>query len=349
MFRYKYFVFISLVFFISIFSGCTKDDKNDKSLIGTKKSERKTPGSAGYLYFVGMIGEKPGLYKYNFSTKEYERFWFNKSERVIQLSYSPGGNYAFFITVENISKVGIFSYLTNVRLYLLTTKTSEVFFLKNIGSGFQVFTSWETGNIFKIILNSPDKGVVTYVNQTTAYYNTFGKELMEQTKTYDITKDGYPNPVKTKSINISPNGKYRLFSVDSLTNSIYLQEIHSGKNMLISSSNQRLKQTVWSKDGSVVSFSTVNFSPQDSADSKSKEVSNFFIYSLLENKIIAKLHAGESDNFILINNFLIFDSKQNNNSSIRIFDIRTKRDFDNIIIKGGCGLQAISQIQDYGA
>ena len=349
MFKLRYLLFISIVFYISIFSGCNEKRNDGNAQSSLRKNEKKSSGSSGYFYFVGIINEKPGVYKYNFSSKKSAKFWFNKYENVLQLSYSPDKNFAFFITAENISKLGVFSYLTNVRLYLLNAKSSEVFFLKNIGSGFQVFTSWETKNAFKIILNSPDKGNVTYVNQSTGYFNIYGKELMEHTKTYDITKDGYPNPPKTKGNNISPNSKYRIFSVDSISTSIFLQIISSGKNILITTGNHDLKQTSWTGDGKFVVFSTANISTENLANNPGSGMSGIFIYSIRENKIIHQWNVSGVGNFLLINDFLIFDNGFGNTSSIEIFEIRSLKNFNTIKIKGGCGLQGVTQTPGYNA
>ncbi|MHB8579757.1 MAG: hypothetical protein ACYDA4_07845 [Ignavibacteriaceae bacterium] len=347
MFKFRYLLFIPIVFYVSIFFGCNENRNDSNAQSSLKKSEKNSSGSSEYFYFVGLNNEKPGLFKYNFYSKKSAKFWFNKYENVLQLSYSPDKNFAFFITAGNITKLGVFSYLTNVRLYLLNAKSSEVFFLKNIGSGFQVFTSWETKNSFKIILNSPDKGIVTYVNQTTQFFNTYGKELMEQTKTYDITEDGYPNPPKSISNNISPNSKYRIFSVDSISTSIYLQVISSEKNILITSVNQDLKQTSWTDDGKFVIFSTANISTKNLKSNLASGMSTIFIYSIRENKIIHQWNVSGVGSFLLINNFLIFDDRFENTSSIKIFEIRSQRDFDIIKIKGGCGLQGITQIPGY--
>ncbi|MHB1687120.1 MAG: hypothetical protein ACYCVH_07085 [Ignavibacteriaceae bacterium] len=350
MFKFRIVLFVLIIFCVPIISGCVEKKNESEAIDNPKKSVRKSSGNSDYFFFVGIIKNNSALYKYNFDKKEPVKFWSNENEKVIELSYSHDRKYAFFLTAENVSKLGVFPYLKNIRLYLLNTGSSNFFFIKKIGSGLQVFTSWETNSTFKIILNSPDKNVVTYVNQTTEYFNTYGKELINETKTYDITKDGYPKPPENKSANVSLSGMYKIFFTDSTTSSIFIHEASSGKNIMITSVDQKLKQVGWAIDGRFAIFSTINITPQNQTlNDKKPETSKIFIYSIKGNKIVKEWNGSGVKDFFIINNFLIFDDGFNNDSSIRIFEIESQKTFDIIKIKGGCGLRSIPQIPDYSA
>jgi hypothetical protein len=92
------------------------------------------------------------------------------------------------------------------------SEDSIVTFIKEIGNGMQVFTSWETGNAFRVILNSVNKTVASYIEQHTQIFSEFGKQLVDETKTYNLIADGYPKPLERSINSESPDGKFSIFS-----------------------------------------------------------------------------------------------------------------------------------------
>ncbi len=343
MLRNRFAFIISSLIFVLILCGCSGKSGDKEKTNGGKKAAR----NSDYFFFVGKIGKNPGLFKYVFDKKEPVKFWSNEKEKVIELSYSPDRKYAFFLTAEGIGKLGIFSYINNVKLYLLNAGAGEISFIKTIGSGLQVFTSWESKSTFKIILNYPDKSVVAYVNQKTEYYNIFGKELESETKAYDITKEGYPKPAESVEKEFNYDNKLKIYYSDS-AKTIALKEISSDKDLFSISSNQSLKNAVWTKDGAFIVFSTLDISQGNSTlNSSSAETSRIFIYSVRNNKIVKEWTGSGIKNFFIINNYLIFDDGFQKKSTVNIVNMKSLKEFDTIKIKGGCGLRSIPQLPDY--
>ncbi len=302
------------------------------------------------FYFVGMIDYYPGLYKYNFKTKEAEKFWSVKGEKIVDLSFSDNRKTAFFITAKMFGKRGVFPFITRVKLYRLGVDSSKVNFIRTIGSGMQVFTEWEADNSFKIILNSFDKIVANYVDQHTFIYSQFGRELVNESKTYDITKEGYPRPPAPKTVFQSNDGDKVEAAADSGMYSVFLIDSKSGNKTVLTKSPQNLKEAEWGVGGECIIFSTLDISPRnETIYNKEPNTSRIFLYSLATKKIIKKWGGGGVKNFFIDGDYVIFDDGFGPSSVLKIFNYKTMELFDTIKIEGGCGVSNIPKIPDFSA
>ena len=342
---------IAIALALLLLSSCAEQKENKQKELNTSVDSASNSQilKSGNFYFVGNINDKPGIYKYNIKQKSYTKFWFKDNESVVELSHSPKGNRIFFLTAKDLGKKGVFPFIHKIKLYLLNRDSSKVKIIKSIGSGIQVFTAWETDNTFKIILNSFDKTVANFVNQHTLIYSEFGRNLVDETKTFDLTKEGYPKPPMVKRKNKSPNGEFLITSIDSSKTSIYLKNIIKSKTTLIASDSQKLNQIDWGSNNEYVIASTLDISRRNNTlYDKLPETSKIFIYSIIDKKIIKEWNGGGLKNFILLKNLLIFDDGFGKKSSINIFNLITLKMTDSIHIQGGCGIRNIPSIPDYG-
>ncbi|MCL5030287.1 MAG: hypothetical protein M1480_14845 [Bacteroidetes bacterium] len=346
MFSARIIILFSAFFFIC---GCgnkgsnSAADDNQESI-----SDAKLASTLSDFYFVGKIGENPGLYKFNAEKKIVSRFWSNKKEKIVELSYAPNRKNIFFLTASDFGKKGVFPFISNVKLYLINLDSSKVKLVRKIGGGLQIFTTWTTDNTFKIILNSFDRTVVTYVNQQTFIFSEFGRELVNKSKIFDITKDGYPKPPEKLIKAFSPKNEFRIIYKDSSITSIYLKS--KNKETVITSGEQKLNQVEWTSDNKFVIFSTIDITPRNKTlYDKLPDTSQLFVYDLKQKKIIKTFKGGGIKNFFINNNFLIFDDGFGKNSSIQIYNYKTLEPVQSIKIKGGCGLRNVPQIPDYSA
>ncbi len=340
-----------IILFISFFFICGCGNKSSNNQADDDLSSNLNVSFNSNLtgfYFVGMINKNPGIYKFNAVKKSVSQFWSNKKEKVVELSYSSDRKNIFFLTSSDFGKKGVFPFISNIKLYLINLDSSKVKLVKKIGGGLQVFTTWTTDNTFKITLNSFDRTVVTYVNQQTFIFSEFGRELVNNSKTFDITKDGYPKPPDKMIKTISPKKNYTITTTDSTVTSIYLK--YKNKKILITNSEQKLNQVDWTADGKHIIFSTIDITPRNKTlYDKQPNTSQIFVYSLEQKKIIKTFEGGGIKNFFINNNFLIFDDNFGKNSSIKIYNYKTLEPVQTIRIKGGCGLRNIPQIPDYSA
>jgi hypothetical protein len=342
---------VILILTLFSFSSCVNQKENNlKNSNTTDNSLNKNQAAhSNDFYFVGNINGRAGIYKYNLRKNSYHKFWSKTNASVVELSHSPKGDKIFFLTATSLGKAGVFPFIHNVKLYLLNCDSSKVKFIKLIGSGLQVFTAWETDNSFKVILNSFDLTVANYINQHTIIYSEFGRKLVDETKTFDITKEGYPKPPVINKKTKSPYGEFSIAVKDSPKTSIYLKNAHN-KKIFIASVSQKLNQIEWAPGNKYLIFSTINITPRNNTlYNKNPETAKIFIYSIPDKKIIKEWNGGGLKNFILLKDLLIFDDGFSKKSSITIFNLKTLQITNSIRIKGGCGTRNIPSIPDYSA
>ncbi len=333
--------FIIIILLPFLFISCQKESKEGQEppVIRTFKS----------FVFVGMIDKKPGLYKYNAARNAYSKFWQSSEEKVVELSYSDNHASAFFLTADKEGKEGIFPFIKNARLYVLPDSSSKPEFVEEIGSGLQVFSRWESETVFRIVINSWDKNVSTYINQKTIIYNTYGRILQEQKKTFDITIDGYPRLPGVKPDSLSPSGKFVVSYNEESPDSIILVQRNNKSEFLITRINKPVNEIAWSDDRNFLFISTLDLTPANtSIFTGSPQTSSLYAYSVNEKELVKEWAGGGDKNFFTISDFLIFDDGFGRNSSIYIYDFNKNKITKQIKVRGGCGLRKIPEVPKFG-
>lgn len=300
--------------------------------------------------FVGIVNHKPGLYKYDVNKKSFSVFWESRNEKVSELSYSADHQSAFFITAVKEGKQGIFPFIKEARLYVMPDTSSEPQLVEEIGSGLQIFSRWESETVFRIVLNSWDKKVSTYINQKTIIFNTFGRILRQETKTYDITTDGYPRMPVTKPDSLSPGGRFKIDYTYGKADTLFLTEKKNDKSYYIKALKKPVSEITWSDNRNFVFISTLDVTAANkSIFTASPSTASLYIYSIPEKKILKEWTGGGYKNFFTFSDFLIFDDGFGRNSSIYIYNFKENKIIKQIKIKGGCGLRGIPEIPRFGA
>lgn len=292
--------------------------------------------------FVGLIKKHPGLYKYFISSNSYSEFWQSKEEKVIELSYSQNHNSSFFLTAVKEGKQGIFPFIKEARLYVIPDSSSRPLFVKELGSGLQVFSRWESEAVFRIVFNSWDKKVSTYINQKTIIFNTYGRILREEKKTFDITSDGYPRLPRIKPDSLSPSGRYKIIYQDEKADSVFLIERKTDKKFFIVRLTKPVNDISWSDNRNILFLSTINMTAENSSIfTNTPNTADLYAYSIPAKKIIKEWTGGGYKNFFTAGDFLVFDNGFQKNSSINIYNFKEDKIIKKINIKGGCGLTGI--------
>lgn len=299
--------------------------------------------------FVGMINNKPGLYKYSSVSNSYSEFWSNHEEEVVELSYSNNHSSAFFVTATKAGKEGIFPFIKNAKLYVIPDSSTQPKFIKAIGSGLQVFSRWESEIVFRIVTNSWDKKISTYINQTTTIFNIYGKVLQEETKTFDVTRDGYPRLPRTKPDSLSPSGKFQLSFNTAKADSIILKKEKDKSRELVAIVDKPVNEISWSDSRKYFFVSTLDLLlSNNSIFTNQPNTSSIYIYSIDQSKVVKEWTGGGYKNFFTINDFLIFDDGFGKKSSIYIYNFETGNLIKQIKIKNGCGLNEIPEVPRFG-
>jgi hypothetical protein len=340
-----------LFFLLTFMVGCREKLQKPSEPVQEKKGKQVVkPKKFGSFLFVGVIVHKAGIYKFDVIKKKRKEFWSNYNEEVVELSYSPDRKSAFFLTAGHLGKRSFLPYITRVRLYLIDISTYRVKFIKNLGNGVQIFTQWDSNSNFKVIINRADKIVPTYINQQTYIYNLFGKELLNEVQTYDLTKNPYPRPTHNKVNYNSPGGNYKLVNQSADSTNVYLEENQTNSANFITSNSQQLNEFTWSYDENFLIFSTIDITVSNKTlSSKEPATSRLYIYDIQRKKIIKEWKGNGVKNFFIKNDFLIFDNGFEQKSSITIINYRTLKLFDVIKLKSGCGLRSIPELPDLKA
>lgn len=335
----KYFI----VLFIAFTLGCEKESEKETAEV---KIEKTIEQAVNNFYFVGNRNGSPDIFHYNWNKKTYSPFFQSRKEKVVELFFNHRRDKAFVITASNFGKKGVFPFINNVKVYLMHPGNDSLQFLKALGDGLQVFSKWEDDNSFKVVLNNIDKTIAKYIEQQTVVYNTKGKLLFEENKRYDLEVEGYPPPLQNDPSNFSSEN----FKIEQNDSSIYLTNISSSEQLLISKIKYDLSKVEWSEDGNFLVFTTLDVSPSnETLYSREPKTSQLFIYSLKDKKLIKKFEGGGFKNFFIENNYLFFDDGFSDQSQIIIFDMLKQEEYDKINIENGCGIRSIPQRPDYSA
>ncbi|GAB4289328.1 MAG: hypothetical protein Kow0098_07250 [Ignavibacteriaceae bacterium] len=339
----KYFIpFCFFVMTVSIIQCADNEDRNQNPDKNNDNPEI-TSGFEGF-YFVARYNGKEAVYFYNADDKTSKVFWTDKREDVIELSYSPDKNVIFFLTARNYGKKGALPFVRKSKLYRLDPKTKNTEFLKETGSGIQIYTSWETDNNFKIIINSVDPVIATYINQNTLLLNQFGKTLKDEIKIFDLTREGYPKLPAPEIALTSPEGNFTF--VRSQKDSALIQiRGKDGRLIPVIKTFQNINKILWTEEDSLMIFTTLDL-PEElkSVKAGKTETSNLVIFSVLDTSVVKIWRGDGLKRFLLFDKMLVFDDGFGVNSVIRIFDLTKRIVSDEIRIKGGCGLKNIPKL-----
>ena len=255
-------------------------------LVSCENSEKEIPANTvkrnfHSFIFAGMSDRKPALYKYNVKKNSFSTFWKADSEEIVDLSYSPGHVSAFFLTASRQGKEGIFPFVKNARLYVIPDSASEPVFVKDIGSGLQIFSRWESETVFRIILNSWDKKISTYIDQKTIIFNIFGRILQEENQVYDITSDGYPRLPVARPDTLSPSGKYQVSFSWNQPDSVFLIQRRTKAAEFMTSINKPVNEIAWSDNREIIFVSTLDVTPANTSIFSGKpNTSSLYVYSV---------------------------------------------------------------------
>jgi hypothetical protein len=340
-----------LLIILLFMTGCGEKPRKVVKTVPVKKEKPVVKNEKfNSFLFVGIIIHKPGIYKYDVVKKKRTEFWSNYNEQVVELSYSPDRKSAFFLTAGYLGKKSFLPYITRVKLYLINLDSSKAKFIKDFGDGVQVFTQWDGNSNFKIIFNRSDKIIPTYIDQQTYIYNVFGKELLNEVQTYDLTKSPYPRPPHNPLDYVSPDGEFKIVNSTRDSTNLYLENLNEETYSFIASSSQKLNNFTWSQDGNYLIASTIDIAVDNKTlNSKEPATSNLYIYDVNQRKVVKEWKGAGVKNFFIKNDFLIFDDGFGEKSSITIINYRTLKVSAIIKLRSGCGLRSIPELPDIKA
>ena len=327
------FLIITLLFFLS----CTDNrrDSVEEELLDQQIKNAQLTGFETF-YFVGNHAGKPSLYIYEKETDKTKLFWSSNEERVINLITSPDQSSAFFITKRKQRLRSSQPAIERGKLYRIDYELNRVEFITQLEDGIQIIAYWLDSDRFALIINSIDKTIASYVNKNTQLYNKFGKLLSDKTEIFDLTKDGYP---VTKMPEPQINSPNEMFIVVEKNDSLIIQHKTSQKLIRTSFYNKRILQIEWAENNRNLILLLAEKNKNKEPDVLSN--AQIAIFDLKDKRTIKIFNDVPLTDFVLIGDFLIFDSGIRRDSHIRIFNLSSMSDFKIIKMSGGCGLKNI--------
>jgi hypothetical protein len=313
-----------------------KQEDRDEEFLNKEIENAKLSEFKGF-YFVGSYLGFPSIYLYDFKNDKSKLFWHAKDERVIDLLISPDYKSCYFITKRKQRLKSSQPAIEKGKLYRIDFEIRKVEFITQLEDGLQIIPFWTDNDRFSLVINSIDKTIASYVNKNIQVYNHFGKLLSDNTEIFDLTKDGYPI-TKLPQINYqSPN---QLFTIVEKKDSIIIQHLKSKKEIKTRFVNKKLLQIIWAENNRNLVMLMI---PKSDVKNDLRDYKNasLAIFDLQKKKTV-KLIAGVGvKHFVLISDFLIFESGIGRDSDIQIFKINSLENIKTIKINGGCGLRSI--------
>lgn len=325
------------IFLIFLFTlSCKNEQRDHLSDLHSHKNVKQFR-SVDDFYFVGETELNPGIYIFNFMTKKSKLFWNSRTEKVIDLAAAEDFKTAFFITAIRYGFGGSFPFIEKARLYRINPEIKKAEFIRDIGNIIQLYSYWTPEGNYNLTVNYFDPKINTYVIQNVQLYNQFGRILSDHSETSDLIISGYPK-LRLKEIPTSSyDGRYRIFSV---SDSIFIRDNRNKAKIFVKESNHRINSIEWIHDKSFVVFTTLK-SREDIVSTDDFATLN--IFDLNQMKLIKSLRGSSSYRFAVTNEFLIFESGFQSNSTIKVLSLEELGQTFSINIRGGCGLRNIPQ------
>lgn len=337
MLRRQFYQNIFFVVILLFAYNCTDNSKDlieEQQLDQQMKSAKLT--SFNGFYFVGNYAGKPSLYRYDKESDKTKLVWSSEKERVINLITSPDQTAAFFITKHKQRLKSSQPAIERGKLYRIDYELNKVEFITQLEDGIQIIAYWLDSDRFALVINSIDKTIASYINKNTQLYNKFGKLLSDKTEIFDLTKDGYPVTKMLEPRFTSPNG---MFTVIEKNDSLLIQQKTSKKVKPISFQGKEVVQIEWAENKRNVILLLADKSKENETNISSSAL--IAIFDLKEKKTKKIFNDVPLKYFVLIGDFLIFDSGKGRDSHIRIFNLSALSDFKIVKMSGGCSLKNI--------
>ncbi|MGE5436524.1 MAG: hypothetical protein ACM3O3_04795 [Syntrophothermus sp.] len=328
--KYKYLLFL-IICIIAI--NCSDEKKAQKT------KDISSPKTENFL-FVGIYNNSPALMEYDLIKFKSKPVWKSNNEKVIDLSLADDGKSGFMVTAADFGRTSLYPFVNNAKLYLIKPDENKFDFITNLGTGIQVITNWQSDNTYQVILNSIDISVAGYVKSNSKFYNISGKQIMEENRIYDLSKEGFPTPPEKRIKSQSYTNKYSIFYSDSNRINLTIKNNETDERHLITYVEGKVNDVDWSYNDDYLILSIVNIS-NDMPNSR------IIIYSTSEKKIIKDWKSTGGSNFRIIGDLLIYDTGFRPNSKINIYNLEKKRNISTVELKDGCGLNNIPEKPDY--
>lgn len=288
------------------------------------------------LFFIARYQSRPSIYEYNLINKKSELYWSRWGRKVVTLNHSIDRNLVFFVTALGYGKQGSFPYIRDARIYKFLQSTGQIDEIGELGTGLHLYTYWDVKDTFKVNFTKPDSINSDLLVQEILSYGTEGGISQIRTRSFSISKDGFPKPpeIQPQLISNSLQKVIRLSNHEEQTY-FYLRDLKDGSEILLGKFNGYLFDLRWSQDDKYL-FLIIR--DQNKRKNPVPSKNELMIVDSEQKRLTRTFHGSFYQNLLVHGNFLFFDSRSGGESIITIYDFINEAIFDEIRISGGCGL-----------
>ena len=338
----------SLVFFA--FAGCgdsgKKPDAADQPQVAEASAFPEWPKG---IYFVSNFDGKPSLYFRGFNDTANTVVWNRKNESVIDVRYSKDKKVVFFLTAAEQGKPGIFPFIKGLKLYRFDyDRPGETKLCGQTPECIYYSFFFENNDLLRFETSSFADSEQKTVTNTRQLYSLTGVMLENQSRSVDITKEGFPQISKESLEYTSKDGKYAVL-VNKEEN-IVLKELSSRNYDIVVKKNKPLTEVGFTADNSYAVISLADVSPNnETLYDDNPETSELIIYSVKDKSVKFHTKGGGYKRFLIFGDLLVYENGFGDKSGIVIMNIVNMQEVAKIRLKGGSGLLNIPSIPDYDA
>lgn len=294
------------------------------------------------FYFVGKYLDRPALVKYDLVKKKKTLIWSPWGRKIITFLQSDDLVNSYFITVYRIGNKVSFPFMTKVKIYHFNREDEAVNDIEFLGKNQRIQAEWTARDTFRVMLTSLDSIYTSIVYRKTFKYLSNGTRVFSDSLKFNLLRDGYPSFPRKEAELTSPNRQYKIVSMSDTTGVNYqLFNLTSASFIALDSLAGRIAEVKWDELNKRVYIVTF---PDDSVT----DTSLLYGFDIARNEKILNVERPGNVTLSFFGPALFYDYGKGDKKSIRIYDVNNRRDYSEIKVKGGCGINSINMVEDTG-
>ncbi len=305
------------------------------------RKEKKVLDLFSNVLFVANYMGNASVFSYNLTSKRIELIWSRSIKKVLYLNLTEGAESAFITTAFSLDQRPGIPYIRDAAVFFLDREKDASEEILSLGDCLQIYTYWEPSDSFKINVTTTDLVTPEIILQEIHSFDKSGRHGAKKKRTFDLLKDGFPAAPKRIPIYFSPDNRFRLRATDENGELyFYLKDFQEKSEMLVGSSNNKIKDARWSEDSNFLFIITEDSFINGSKNKKRSKGKLIIVDTKLkkQNRIF---YADKYENLLVRGKLLFFDEELNGAQRIVVYDLNRDKIYDIISMIGGCGLNSL--------
>lgn len=289
-----------------VFTGCSKKHS---------AREGNKQGAATYFFYAGTdAGGNSVLFKYTIGKEKPVPYYTFRNEQIAAMSFTADFKTGYVISAGSINAGTANPSVNNIRIYFINGDSAGPVSMQKLGNALQLFALRTPENDLRITKQQIDPQITNYLKQTTFVFNNYGKEVYNNTETYDIAKKGMPAPPEKHIKTSSQDGRLTIFFSGAGNKRLAIRDDVGGKRKLITNLRAPLVKAEWSSDNRYIAFST--------ADTKLPDYkTSLYVYSIAEGKMADSLQISLPAVYYITGSYLVYSENKKGKPVIGVLNM----------------------------